>query len=62
MGVDLESIMSKPVRALSGCLLLRRPTVCISSMLKGKPDWCFLPINLYLYIYLSMYYMVLRPI
>ena len=56
MGVDLESIMSKPVRALSGCFQLRRPTVCISSMLNGKSGPCFLPINLYLsiFIYLSI--------
>ena len=50
MGVYLESIMSKPVRALSGCFQLRRPTVRISSMLNGKPGPCFLPINLYLFI------------
>ena len=49
MGVDLESIMSKPVRALSGCFQLPRPSVCISSMLKGKPGPCFLPQSLSLY-------------
>ena len=53
MGEDLESIMSKPVRALSGCFQLRRPTVCISSMLNGKPGPCFLPINIFLSIFID---------
>ena len=48
MGVDLESIMSKSV---SGGFQLRRPTVCISSMLNGKPGPCFLLISLYLSIW-----------
>ena len=52
MGVGLESIKSKPVRALSGCFQLRRATVCISSMLKGKPGPCFLPAGLYLSLFI----------
>ena len=54
MGAVLESIKSKPVSALSGCFQLRRPSVCISSMLKGKLGPCFLPINLYLSIFIYL--------
>ena len=36
------------------CFQLRKPTVCISSMLNGKPGPCFLPINLYLSIFIYL--------
>ena len=64
MGVDLESIKSKPVRALIGCFQLRRPTVCVSYA-EGK-TWSvfsayqsfFISLYLLMMIYLSMYYRV----
>ena len=68
MGVDLEPIKSKPVRALSGCFQLRRPTVCLSYA-EGKTRSVFsayqslsVYIHWWLIIHLSMYYMVSRPV
>ena len=59
MGVDLESIMSKPIRALSVVFSF----VNLPSALVGKTWFVFAAYqSLSLYIYLSMYYMVSRPV